>query len=64
MSSTNRGSKRVENDKYYTPVKFIVPLLYKFNWDKVSSFLRPHETKTSILISTMNSLFFIYILVV
>ena len=41
MSSQNRGSARVENDYYPTPIESTVPLLNKINFNNVTTFLEP-----------------------
>jgi hypothetical protein len=41
MSATNRGSARIDQDKYYTPSYSIYPLLPLINWDNINSVLEP-----------------------
>lgn len=41
MSSTNRGSDRLESDFYPTPLYSLEPLISRINFDKVNSFLEP-----------------------
>lgn len=41
MSSTNRGSKRLDKDEYQTPVWAVKKIVGEINWDDVHSFLEP-----------------------
>jgi len=41
MSSTNRGSKRVEQDAYQTPVWCVEKIVAEINWDQVANFFEP-----------------------